>query len=285
MIIYAEERLRGLFAAGRCAKLQMAGSSANSVQFLREYKTPLSLICGETGQCNPFTLVCPTPVPDFFHRGDCFYLYDGGFFNGFQSLRPKLFYVPATLVKNEAEVFFPHKSLAVLNDRLVDDNFSERVPPGLSDDLFAFMSAAINGSRPGNAVQDMAVPSEILAVCGRGPGLTPSGDDFLCGFFLCLRLFGKADCLHFSVYGFCRQTFFYTNRLSAAFLRSALLGYCSLKQYELLQAFRRDCLTVQLLSDFNFGHYSALDFLQGISFAGLLLRQFFIQTGDTDSLP
>jgi hypothetical protein len=285
MIIYAEERLRRLFTGGRCLRLRVAGSSANSIQFLRDYKIPLSMIYGEPGQCNPFTLVCPVPLPDFFRRGNVFYLREGVFFNGFQNLRPQFFYVPEIFVKSEKEVFFPHNSFAVLNDRLADDSFSERVPSVLSDDLFAFMTAVINGSRSLKTAQDMKVPSEIMAICGCGPGLTPSGDDFLCGLFLCLRLLGVSGCLDFSLHGFCRQTFFYTNRLSAAFLRSAILGYCSLKQYELLHAFKRDCLTNKLLSDFKFGHYSALDFLQGVRFAGQLFQQFFVQTGNTDSLP
>lgn len=285
MIIYAEKRLRGLFSSRRGTKLQLVGRSENSVQFMREYKQPLSLIYGEISQCNPFTLVCPEPLSDFFLRCDFFYLHDGVFSNDFQSLEPKLFYVPGIILKNETVAIFPYKCRMVLSDWLVDDDFSQRVPAGRLEDLFIFMSSVIKGSGFAESFQEEMVPPEILAVCGCGPGLTPSGDDFLCGLFLCLRLFGRADCLSFSRYDFCRQTLFYTNRLSAAFLRSALLGYCSLRQYDLLQALRGDCLTTQLLSDFKFGHYSALDFLQGVSFAGRLLQQFFVQTGDTDTLP
>lgn len=100
---------------------------------------------------------------------------------------------------------------------------------------------------------------------GLGIGLTPSGDDFLCGVLAGLRIhdcdvtcFSRALCREI------RSKLGNTNDISRAFLDCALKGWFSLPVIRL-----KDPLSPEeILSDFRrIGHSSGLDTLSGILYA------------------
>lgn len=105
----------------------------------------------------------------------------------------------------------------------------------------------------------------LCRVIGLGIGLTPSGDDFLCGVFAGLRLLGREQ-----------ETFFHalhrqaasqldrTNEISAAFLACALRGQFSQAVCSLSSVPSSE----QILRSFSaIGHSSGVDTLCGILYA------------------
>lgn len=107
--------------------------------------------------------------------------------------------------------------------------------------------------------------SELTRFIGLGPGLTPSGDDFLCGVLAGLRLcfpaghpfataLSKAVSCHLSD----------TNDISAAFLRCALNGQFSQAVISLTALPPADELTRSFRA---IGHSSGIDTLCGIYYA------------------
>ncbi|MFN3285757.1 MAG: DUF2877 domain-containing protein, partial [bacterium] len=76
---------------------------------------------------------------------------------------------------------------------------------------------ALEGAR---ALSAGAYASGCELLCGLGPGLTPSGDDFLCGWMLALHLHGRPrETLLQHVRG--------THRIARAYLRAAAAGFAS----------------------------------------------------------
>lgn len=104
---------------------------------------------------------------------------------------------------------------------------------------------------------------------GRGPGLTPSGDDLLLGFTLALMLFGEyASWQKAIATGINENT---TTRVSVAYLQAMLLGYVSEHLVQLAAMMDSgDSLAVQQHVErvVSFGHTSGMDTLFGF-FLGL----------------
>jgi hypothetical protein len=65
-------------------------------------------------------------------------------------------------------------------------------------------------------------PVDLL---GLGPGLTPSGDDLLCGMLVALHAVGKSDMAHLLYAEIAQAAPAATSPISAAFLRAAAEGY------------------------------------------------------------
>ena len=111
---------------------------------------------------------------------------------------------------------------------------------------------------------------KLCRLIGLGIGLTPSGDDFLCGILAGLHMQGKestefADFLR----GDIQKNLYRTNEISAAFLSCALEGHFSLAVNQL---WTNPC-TEQILQMFqSIGHSSGMDTLCGIYFSFLLLN-------------
>lgn len=111
-------------------------------------------------------------------------------------------------------------------------------------------------------------PAEVAGLLGVGPGLTPSGDDFLAGVFGVLHAIQLPHCVH-SLWSVVEQHLSLTNAISAAHLRCAAQGRLNEDQHVLLNAvlggesaaIRR---SVQRLSS---DHTSAWDGLAGMATA------------------
>jgi hypothetical protein len=89
-------------------------------------------------------------------------------------------------------------------------------------DASAWRRAATDLARAAVAGRDLTVAVDALV--GAGPGLTPSGDDVLCGVLLGLRLAGRLDGVaHLG--GVVRPRLAATTTLSAALLVEAAEGY------------------------------------------------------------
>jgi hypothetical protein len=111
------------------------------------------------------------------------------------------------------------------------------------------------------------VPLEALGLLGLGPGLTPSGDDMLCGVLIGLQAAGAhrvARALADAVEPIAVQA---TTRLSCAFLSAAADGEGS----EALHAFiaavmsaRMECLDATVVEIGRHGHTSGWDALAGV---------------------
>lgn len=112
----------------------------------------------------------------------------------------------------------------------------------------------------------------LCRLLGLGPGLTPSGDDFLCGFFAGLILSGKNEHpLSLGLKTAVQQHMADTNDISAAFLQSSLNGEFSLPVIELVSLPDKN----KIYSNFNkIGHSSGFDTLCGIDFALRLAESF-----------
>jgi hypothetical protein len=118
---------------------------------------------------------------------------------------------------------------------------------------------------------DQPAPTDgekIIELIGLGPGLTPSGDDFLAGALLALArlgLSGPRDAL----WNVLRARLDRTNDISAAHLRSAASGYAASALHEAIDAAisgRTDQIAPALASLANIGHSSGRD-----AFAGALV--------------
>nr|WP_272955489.1 DUF2877 domain-containing protein [Pedococcus badiiscoriae] len=73
---------------------------------------------------------------------------------------------------------------------------------------------------------ERSLPSRVQELVGRGPGLTPSGDDVLCGVMLALRLHPRgSDVLLGRLWRAVRPLLATTTSLSAALLTEAARGY------------------------------------------------------------
>lgn len=79
----------------------------------------------------------------------------------------------------------------------------------------------------------------VRALVGAGPGLTPSGDDVLCGVLLGLRLAGRLDAVA-SLGDVVRRQLGATTSLSAALLTEAADGYAVPQVVRLTAALARD---------------------------------------------
>ena len=111
---------------------------------------------------------------------------------------------------------------------------------------------------------------KLCELIGLGTGLTPSGDDFLCGILAGLHVHGKefselAYCLRSSI----RKNLHRTNEISAAFLSCAMDGHFSHAVNELWNN-----PSIEQISEMfhAIGHSSGMDTLCGIYFAFFLME-------------
>lgn len=117
-----------------------------------------------------------------------------------------------------------------------------------------------------------ALASAVAALAGWGPGLTPSGDDFLAGLMLALWWQeGEAAaplCAHIVA-----AAAPHTTRLSGAFLRAAAAGWADERWHALLHALARESETAiarAVQAILAFGSSSGLDMLIGFWWGTLI---------------
>ena len=112
-------------------------------------------------------------------------------------------------------------------------------------------------------------PPSVESLVALGPGLTPSGDDFLCGMMASLNYFGRGDIatrLAASVLPIAARE---TSLISAAYLRCASKGHASAVLFDALQSVLsggRD-LEARLDAIHAVGHTSGWDSLAGAATA------------------
>ena len=111
-----------------------------------------------------------------------------------------------------------------------------------------------------------------VGLLGLGPGLTPSGDDLLCGALVALHAIGRIDAardLHAAIAGAADLA---TSPLSAAFLRAAAVGQSSESLHEIIiLLLENQSVAHPLEAVARIGHTSGWDALAG---AVLVLRAF-----------
>ena len=146
------------------------------------------------------------------------------------------------------------------------------------DNTRALLSAGITGSVPEITLGNAA--AELRRLIGLGTGLTPSGDDFLCGVLSVLYAFGIWDGtfakkLRTEIFQHLEDT----NAISAAFLRSSLQGECSEAVRLLFQAhFPLSAKESERIRGAfsEIGHSSGTDSLCGICYISKLLWEELI---------
>ena len=107
----------------------------------------------------------------------------------------------------------------------------------------------------------------VRRLVGAGPGLTPAGDDVLCGVLLGLRLLGQARSLP-RLWDGVRPRLATTTALSAALLAEAVEGYAVPQVIDLGEALaRRDPVGVTAAARevLAIGHTSGADLLAGLA--------------------
>ena len=139
------------------------------------------------------------------------------------------------------------------------------------------------------ATDALADPAAVRALLGLGPGLTPSGDDVLCGMLLVLgATSGPAAVrtLHRSLADAVVRDVGRTTALSATLLRSALDGYAVPPVLDLLtsaQLAPGGCAAEHLVRAVtDVGHSSGSDLLVGVRAA---LRLVLAHPAQPDSIP
>jgi hypothetical protein len=114
----------------------------------------------------------------------------------------------------------------------------------------------------------------VRALTGLGPGLTPSGDDFLCGAMIVLHILGHRPAL-FDLAAAVRACATSTNRISRAHSAAAAAGQGSAAIHELLDDLlrgERSDLDGRLDAIDRIGHCSGWDALAGLVTALRSLR-------------
>ena len=141
------------------------------------------------------------------------------------------------------------------------------------DNTRSLLGAGITGSVTEITLGNAA--AELRRLIGLGTGLTPSGDDFLCGVLSALYAFGIwegtfAKRLHTEIFQHLEDT----NAISAAFLQSSLQGECSEAVRILFQAhFPLSAEESEKIRGAfsEIGHSSGTDSLCGICYISKLL--------------
>lgn len=162
--------------------------------------------------------------------------------------------------------------------------FTKRDPP-CADPILSIAQTAVQQSIHFCQAQDWsACTRSLLSLLGLGIGLTPSGDDFLCGFLaglawagawehpLCVSL-RRGISLHLSD----------TNVISAAFLRCAADGNFSVPLLQFLSAVHHPAALARAAEALaRVGHSSGMDSLAGLHFSAMLMRDslFFSRSCD-----
>jgi len=121
------------------------------------------------------------------------------------------------------------------------------------------------------AVAPTDPPSNVASLIGLGNGLTPSGDDFLCGVMCCLHYFGfkqPASRLARHILPIATEN---TNLISRAYLQSASAGSASSVLFDALEGICAADGTLEERLDAidSIGHTSGWDILAGSAIACL----------------
>lgn len=127
----------------------------------------------------------------------------------------------------------------------------------------SWMGAALAGSA-------VPPPPVIESLVGLGPGLTPSGDDFLCGAMAALHYLGHAMVAQQLALRTLPLTAQGTNLISAAYLRCAAAGQASSVLFDALESMVVDAgtnLELRLDAIHAVGHTSGWDSLTGAATA------------------
>ena len=156
--------------------------------------------------------------------------------------------------------YFPEKglkkTLKAINKYKVDQKIG--IP---SDDLLSEFSNEMTTFKDLN-------PEQIVTwLLGRGKGLTPSGDDILCGYIFILLLVDKANTYLASFVKQIRNNLKLTTDVSKAYLICATQGYVNSKVYQLYKSFKNHNfkdIDSELNSILEIGHTSGKDLSYGI---------------------
>lgn len=156
--------------------------------------------------------------------------------------------------------YFPEKglkkTLEVLNNCKVDQRIgipNNTLLKKFSDEMITFKNF--------NAEQI------VTWLLGRGKGLTPSGDDILCGYIFVLLLVDKANTYLSSLVKQIRNNLKLTTDVSKAYLICATQGYVNSKVYQLYKSFKNHNfkdIDSELNSILEIGHTSGRDLSYGI---------------------
>jgi hypothetical protein len=138
----------------------------------------------------------------------------------------------------------PPRSLAALVPHLVE---------GRGPTLEAWQNRALAGARA-LVAGDLASGWELL--CGLGPGLTPAGDDFLCGWMLALFLTRRPL---YPMPEAARST----HRIARGYLRAACAGHASEAWHRLVTALEGPHWEPAARTVISLGHTSGADGLAG----------------------
>lgn len=137
------------------------------------------------------------------------------------------------------------------------------VDPGLRNAAATLVTTAMSGADPGALVR---------AFMGRGQGLTPTGDDVLCGMLLALRAAAPAEAWADSLRLHVARGWAATTSLSAMLLRDAADGYAVPQVARLVDHLFGSATEpppADLLSRvLDIGHTSGADLLAGVLGAG-----------------
>lgn len=107
----------------------------------------------------------------------------------------------------------------------------------------------------------------VTWLLGRGKGLTPSGDDILCGYIFVLLLLDKANTYLSSLVKQIKNNLKLTTDVSKAYLICATQGYVNSKVYQLYKSFKNHNfkdIDSELNSILEIGHTSGRDLSYGI---------------------
>ena len=156
--------------------------------------------------------------------------------------------------------YFPEKglkkTLEVLNNCKVDKRIgipNNTLLKKFSDEMITFKNF--------NAEQI------VTWLLGRGKGLTPSGDDILCGYIFVLLLVDKANTYLSSLVKQIKNNLKLTTDVSKAYLICATQGYVNSKVYQLYKSFKNHNfkdIDSELNSILEIGHTSGRDLSYGI---------------------
>ena len=156
--------------------------------------------------------------------------------------------------------YFPEKglkkTLEVLNNCKVDQRIgipNNTLLKKFSDEMTTF--------------KDFNAEQIVTWLLGRGKGLTPSGDDILCGYIFVLLLVDKANTYLSSLVKQIRNNLKLTTDVSKAYLICATQGYVNSKVYQLYKSFKNHNfkdIDSELNSILEIGHTSGKDLSYGI---------------------
>lgn len=144
--------------------------------------------------------------------------------------------------------------------------------------LRRLIEAELRGYKPADAGE-----GEIVALIGLGPGLTPSGDDFLAGALLALASLGLSD-MRDKLWNILSAHLGRTNDISAAHLRSAAAGYGAGALHAAIDAAicgRADRIVPALAAVSRIGHSSGRDAFAGALAVLRAVDSFAACTGPT----